>query len=80
MATLRIDPQIEENQCRRLATIRARRDGERVAALRSRLAEAAASGENLMPLLIICVENDLTLGEICATLREVWGEYRPAYV
>jgi len=22
------------------------------------------------------VENDVTLGEICHTLREVWGEYR----
>jgi methylmalonyl-CoA mutase N-terminal domain/subunit len=31
--------------------------------------------ENLMPLFIECVENDITLGEICNTLRVVWGEY-----
>ena len=38
--------------------------------------KAAASGtENLMPLFIECVENDITLGEICNTLRVVWGEY-----
>ena len=28
-----------------------------------------------MPLSIECVENDITLGEICNPLREVWGEY-----
>ena len=30
-----------------------------------------------MPLFITCVENDLTLGEICGVLRGVWGEYQP---
>ncbi len=29
-----------------------------------------------MPLLIECVEHDMTLGEICGVLREVWGEYQ----
>jgi methylmalonyl-CoA mutase N-terminal domain/subunit len=33
-----------------------------------------------MSLFIACVENDVTLGEICHTLRGVWGEYRPSYV
>ena len=28
-----------------------------------------------MPVFIECVENDITLGEICNTLRGVWGEY-----
>jgi hypothetical protein len=31
-----------------------------------------------MPLLIECVEADITLGEICGVLREQWGEYRQA--
>jgi len=30
-----------------------------------------------MPLILTCVENDLTLGEICGALRAAWGEYRP---
>lgn len=76
---LRLDPAVEANQQQRLAALRARRDNERVAALRSRLAEAVAGDENLMPLFIECVENDLTLGEICDTLRDVWGEYRPQF-
>jgi len=27
-----------------------------------------------MPLFIECVEHDITLGEICNTLRAVWGD------
>ncbi|RME89497.1 MAG: methylmalonyl-CoA mutase, partial [Anaerolineae bacterium] len=72
---LRVDPAIEQSQRRRLAALRARRDAGRVAELRTRLERAARSDENLMPLFIECVENDLTLGEICGTLRGVWGEY-----
>ena len=43
--------------------------------LLGRLVNAAKGTENLMPLFIECVENDITLGEICNTLRGVWGEY-----
>ncbi|MEK7787959.1 MAG: methylmalonyl-CoA mutase family protein, partial [Chloroflexota bacterium] len=75
---LRIDPAIEQAQCERVAAIRARRDANRASELRSRLETAARGSDNLMPLLVECVENDLTLGEICSTLRGVWGEYRPA--
>jgi methylmalonyl-CoA mutase N-terminal domain/subunit len=35
--------------------------------------EAAKGTENLMPLFIECVENDITLGEICNTLYAVCG-------
>jgi methylmalonyl-CoA mutase N-terminal domain/subunit len=31
----------------------------------------------LMPLFTEAVESDVTLGEICDVLRDVWGEYRP---
>jgi methylmalonyl-CoA mutase N-terminal domain/subunit len=41
------------------------------------LESAAHGSENLMPLLIDCIENDLTLGEICGVLRGAWGEYQP---
>ena len=76
---LKIDPAIEAGQIARVEGVRARRDASRVAELRGQLATAARSDDNLMPLLITCVENDLTLGEICKTLREVWGEYVPGY-
>jgi methylmalonyl-CoA mutase N-terminal domain/subunit len=30
-----------------------------------------------LPLMIHCLEQKLTLGEICGVLRTVWGEYQP---
>ncbi|HSH04940.1 MAG TPA: methylmalonyl-CoA mutase family protein [Anaerolineae bacterium] len=74
---MKIDPAIEAAQRERLAVLRERRDNERVSGLRTQLAATARGDENLMPLLIACVENDVTLGEICHTLRDVWGEYQP---
>jgi methylmalonyl-CoA mutase N-terminal domain/subunit len=74
---VKVDPQIEKNQCTRLADLRARRDAVRANELVARLDNAARSRENLMPLFIDCVENSLTLGEICGALRRVWGEYQP---
>jgi methylmalonyl-CoA mutase, N-terminal domain len=79
MELQRIDPAIEANQRARVAALRAKRDNERASALRDQLAAAAHGRDNLMPLLITCVEEDLTLGEICHTLRAAWGEYRPTY-
>jgi methylmalonyl-CoA mutase N-terminal domain/subunit len=72
-----VDPSIEEQQRQRLAELRARRDNERVGALLAQIESAARANENLMPLFIAAVENDVTLGEICNLLRDVWGEYRP---
>jgi methylmalonyl-CoA mutase N-terminal domain/subunit len=73
----RIDPAIETRQRERLALLRRSRDSERVSALLGRLETAARGTDNLMPLLIECVENDITLGEICGVLRHVFGEYTP---
>jgi methylmalonyl-CoA mutase N-terminal domain/subunit len=77
LETLRVDPAIEAQQRARLAALRARRDAERVSALLARLEAAARGNDPLMPLFIECVENDVTLGEICGALRRVFGEYRP---
>lgn len=78
MEVLKLDPAIEEGQRQHLAALRANRDSTKVAELRTQLAAAAVSDQNLMPLFVTCVENDVTLGEICHTLRDVWGEYRPS--
>ena len=76
LESLRINPVIEAQQRERLARLRQSRDPQRAAELMSRLETAAKGTENLMPLFIECVENKLTLGEICNLLRSVWGEYR----
>ena len=77
LESLKVDPRVEEGQRNRLATLRKKRDNEKVTALLSQL-ETHARGESLlMPLFIECAENLVTLGEICGVLRDVWGEYRP---
>lgn len=70
-----IDPAIEAEARARLAKLRETRDNEKIGALRVALENAAKGSENLMPLFIECVENKMTLGEVCNTLRGVWGEY-----
>jgi len=74
---LAVDPAIELAARKRLTDLRARRDNTKIAELRVRLEQAAKSSENLMPLFVECVENEMTLGEVCNTLRGVWGEYIP---
>ena len=74
---LKVDPSIEREQNQRLAKLRDQRDNDRVNELLTQLETTARGNENLMPLFIECIENDITLGEICATLRQVWGEYQP---
>lgn len=74
---LAVDPTLENEQKKRLSQLRKQRDGSRVDRLLNDLKEAARSTDNLMPLLIDCVEGEATLGEITGALREVWGEYRP---
>jgi methylmalonyl-CoA mutase N-terminal domain/subunit len=74
---LRVDPAVEAAQRDQLAQLRAERDNARVAELRTQLETAARGDDNLMPLFVTCVEHDVTLGEICGTLRGVFGEYRP---
>jgi methylmalonyl-CoA mutase, N-terminal domain len=72
---LKVDPTIEQQQTARLAGMRQRRDPARVSELLTRLETAARGSENLMPILVECMENYLTLGEVCNVLRGTWGEY-----
>ena len=78
-AVHKLDAQIEQRQVARVRALRQSRDGTRTSALLTQLEQAARGPANLMPLLIECVEHDVTLGEICQVLRSVWGEYRPKY-
>ncbi len=74
---LHVDPAIEVAARERLTALRERRDADKVSGALAQLETAARGSEYLMPLLIYCVEKDVTLGEICGILRRVWGEYEP---
>ncbi|MDZ7292367.1 MAG: methylmalonyl-CoA mutase family protein [candidate division KSB1 bacterium] len=77
MKLLRVDPAVRDEQLARLRELRRRRDNTRVAELRQQLEKAAAGNQNLMPHIITCVENLVTLGEISDTLRKVFGVHKP---
>ncbi len=70
----------EERHLARLERTRRERDASAVEAALRGLRETAARPEssetNLMPHFIRCAEAYVTLGEQCAVLRAVFGEYR----
>lgn len=75
--TLVVDPVLEVNRNHQVMKYKEERDSGKVVELLNALDNQAGKKENLMPLLITCVENEVTLGEICGTLRRIWGEYQP---
>jgi methylmalonyl-CoA mutase N-terminal domain/subunit len=73
---LRVREEVVKRQVERLKRVRAERDDARAQQLLRQLDEAARSDANLVPVLIECVENYVTLGEICGVLRAHFGEQR----
>lgn len=73
---LKVDPELEEKQKRRLKDLRKRRDEKKVRMSIERLKEVAKTSENIMYPIIDAVRNYATVGEISDALREVFGEYR----
>jgi methylmalonyl-CoA mutase N-terminal domain/subunit len=78
--TLKIGPEIEQEQVARLSDLRKARDPFRMAGAVEELQEAASCGENVMPYLIEAVKAKATIGEICSALREIYGVYREPVV
>jgi methylmalonyl-CoA mutase N-terminal domain/subunit len=77
---LRIDPELEGAQVRRVRALRARRDPAAWTAALDALAARAGSGDNLVPAMVDAVLAWATVGEIAGRLREVFGEHRETLV
>ena len=73
---LRVDASVEQKQCARCASVRNHRDNDVVQQALGSLEKAAQGSDNLMPYILSAVEAYATTGEICGTLRRVWGEYQ----
>jgi methylmalonyl-CoA mutase N-terminal domain/subunit len=74
---LRIDPALEQKQIQRVQALRARRDSAQVEAALTRLKQDAAHEDrNLMPPIVDASKANVTMGEMCDALREVWGVWR----
>jgi methylmalonyl-CoA mutase, N-terminal domain len=73
---LRIDPALETKQIERVTALRARRDSAKVEETLAALKRGAEGDKNLMPLIVDASRAYVTMGEMCDTLREVWGVWR----
>jgi methylmalonyl-CoA mutase N-terminal domain/subunit len=73
----RVDQAVLERQRERLAELRRRRDAGAATRAREDLVTGARGTANLVPLILAAVEGNVTLGEICADLRGVFGTYVP---
>jgi methylmalonyl-CoA mutase N-terminal domain/subunit len=74
---LRVDPQIEADQCERLAALRAERDNEAVERALEAVREAARGSDNVLYPMKEALRLRATGGEISHALRDVWGLYVP---
>ncbi|WP_371822325.1 methylmalonyl-CoA mutase [Conexibacter sp. SYSU D00693] len=72
---LRIDPALERKQIDRVKAVRGRRDSAAVEQVLAQLRAAAATDQNLMPVLLDCARAHATEGEIVHALQDVWGDY-----
>ncbi len=75
---LRIDPQVEKDQIAAIRKVKSERSESDALASLAALRESAANGNNLMPKLLDCARNYVTLGEMVQVLREEFGEYAEA--
>jgi methylmalonyl-CoA mutase, N-terminal domain len=74
---LKVDPTVRVSQIEKLQKLREERDNDVVKSSLAKLKKGAKGDDNLMPLILEAVKAYATLGEICDTLREVFGEYQP---
>jgi methylmalonyl-CoA mutase N-terminal domain/subunit len=73
----RVDDAVVRGRAERLREARAQRDRAAAARGRADLLTAARGSGNLVPPIVAAVEAGVTLGEICADLRSVFGVYHP---
>jgi methylmalonyl-CoA mutase N-terminal domain/subunit len=72
---LKMDPEGEKRQFKRLRDLRKNRDAGKYETALSKLEKAATGNENLIPFILEAVKAHATLGETCNVLRAVFGEY-----
>jgi methylmalonyl-CoA mutase N-terminal domain/subunit len=73
---LKIPEEVEIDQKKSLKQIKEERNNTKVKETLKQLKDAADNGENLMPRILDCVREYATLGEMCGTLKEVFGIYK----
>jgi methylmalonyl-CoA mutase, N-terminal domain len=80
MKTLKVSPEGEEKQNKRLRQLKKKRNQAVVLAALAKVKGAAENGQNLMPPILEAVKAYATLQEIADQMRTVFGEYKEKIV
>ncbi len=73
---LKVDSRATQRQLDRVAAFKSRRDAGTAKAALLEVAAAAKTDANLVPRILTALRAQATLGEVCDTMRSVFGEYR----
>ena len=73
-----VDATVGQALAERLAGLRRTRDASAAARALEGVDRAARGRDNLLPHILTAVRAQVTLGEICDTLRQVFGVHRPS--
>ena len=75
-----VDAAVGQALAERLAVLRRTRDSSAAARALEAVDRAARGRDNLLPHILTAVRAQVTLGEICDTLRKVFGVHQPSVV
>ena len=73
---LKVNPEVEVKQVKNLLEMKRDRDNKKVKKCLSVLKQVTKEGKNIIPATFEAVKAYATVGEICDTLKEVFGEYK----
>ncbi len=73
---LKVDPEAEHRQVKRLAEWKAGRDQAQLDARLASLRDVAQGDGNMLPAMKEALREGASIGEVCGSLREVFGEYQ----
>ena len=76
--TLVIHPEVERDQVAKLKSIKSKRENESVRRNLDAVKRAAGGKTNLMPALVEAARARCTVGELMATMADVFGRYDPS--
>jgi methylmalonyl-CoA mutase N-terminal domain/subunit len=76
---LRVDPESEREQVERLKKFKADRDAELVGRRLEEVRESARGSDNMLPVLREALKDRCSIGEVCAAIRDVFGDYKPSF-
>jgi methylmalonyl-CoA mutase N-terminal domain/subunit len=73
---LRVSHEVEREQVRVLGERKAGRDEALVQQRLAAMVDVARTNANMVPAMLDAVRAEASLGEICQTLKDLWGDYR----